>query len=70
MGFPNSEHIIKHVIDKKIINMVYNEESKGFTLNFDNGESVRFYPHNNSIIATPFNKEGFIKQSILIMESS
>ena len=68
MGFSNSDHIIKHLEGRTISKVTQEEQLKGFRIYFTDGESIRFYPYNNTIICTPFDKNSVVKQSTVIMK--
>jgi hypothetical protein len=62
MGYLNSTHIKKFVKGRTIVEL--SEKRMGTWLKFDNGESLQVYWHpKEGIIATPYRKDGEVKQS-------
>jgi hypothetical protein len=70
-------HIIKHAKGQTIFDITDEKDLQGFRIHFTSGESLQFYPnaHGNfrkgysiEMIATPYDKDGKVKQSTTIEE--
>lgn len=71
MGYLSNESIIEFVKGQVIDELTNNGTTLSYLFKFKSGESLRVYPYKErgelTIIATPFDEHGNVKQSTVIM---
>ena len=65
MGYFNSRHINKFLIGQTIAEI--HTYAKGTRIWFESGESLLVKQWSDGIVTTPFDKDGEIKQSTVIL---